>query len=228
MLLAFMDRDIWNLIVSQGHSDDSEPVYRLAEKIVQHLGSIFEWPRNAIVTFAGLQGSLKHNKQAFSMGRFQFAVWAIGNGCPSALLKEWVTLRKLIRDPKDLAAFCKLCDGLENGTIAEVAGKPITFTLMAHLRSRRCEIGELGKCKRVGCSEPAPFPQDKLDFPCSKCSEDYYVENFGKLTEKEWAFLEPQVQEYNTALLARYGIDAMDFLSPIEMSLRERLQTYKT
>ena len=226
MLLSFMDRDIWNLIVSQGHSDDSEPVYRLAEKIVLHLGSIYEWPKNAITTFAGLQGSLKHNKQAFSMGRFQFAVWAIGNGCPSALLKEWVTLRKLIRDPKDLASFCKLCDGLANGTVNEVAGKPITFTLMAHLRSRRCNIGEQPKCTRVGCTAPAPIPQDKLDFPCSMCSEAYYVEHYGRLTQAEWAFLEPQVQDYNTALLARYGIDAMDFLTPIEMGLRERLQTH--
>ena len=119
MLLSFMDRDIWNLIVSQGHSDDSEPLYRLAEKIVLHLGSIYEWPKTAIVTFAGLPCSLKHNKCGSTMGRFQFAVWAIGNGCPSALLKEWVTLRKLIRDPKDLASFCKLCDGLANGTVSD-------------------------------------------------------------------------------------------------------------
>ena len=154
-----MDRDIWNLIVSQGHSDDSEPLYRLAEKIVQHLGSIFEWPKNAITTFAGLQGSLKHNKQACSMGRFQFAVWAIGNGCPSALLNEWVTQRKLIRDPKDLANFCKLCDGLANGTVNEVAGKPITFTLMAHLRSRRCNI-EQPKCTRAGCKDKLDLPDD--------------------------------------------------------------------
>jgi hypothetical protein len=228
MLKPFMDRDVWNMIVSQGHSDDSEYVYRLAEKIVLHLGSIYEWPRTALTTFAGLQGSLKHNRpNASCMGRFQFAVWAIGNGCPSALLKEWAIARKLIRDPNDLRSFCKLCDGLEAGTVTEVAGRPITFTLMAHLRSRRCEIGELGKCKRVGCSEPAPFPQDKLDFPCSKCSEDYYVENYGRLTEKEWAFLEPQVQEYNKALLARYGIDATDHLTPIEMRLSERLQMYK-
>ena len=47
-----------------------------------------------------------------------------------------------------------------------------------------------------------------------------------KLTQAEWTFLEPQVQEYNTALLARYGIDSMDFLTPIEMGLRERLQTH--
>ena len=156
MLLAFMDRDIWNLIVSQGHSDDSEYAYRLAEKIVLHLGSLYEWPRTALTTFAGLQSSLKHNRpNASCMGRFQFAVWAIGNGCPSALMKEWAIARKLIGDPKDLAAFCKLCDGLENSTITEVAGRPITFTLMAHLRSRRCEIVEARKCTRVGCSEVA-------------------------------------------------------------------------
>jgi hypothetical protein len=72
------------------HSDDSEYVYHLAEKIVLHLGSIYEWPRTAITTFAGLQGSLKHNKQSFSMGRFQFAVWAIGNGCPIPY-PDWMT-----------------------------------------------------------------------------------------------------------------------------------------
>ena len=61
------------------------------------------------------QSSLKHNRpNASCMGRFQFAVWAIGNGCPSALMKEWAIARKLIGDPKDLAAFCKLCDGLAN------------------------------------------------------------------------------------------------------------------
>ena len=49
-----------------------------------------------------------------------------------------------------------------------------------------------------------------------------------KLTQAEWTFLEPQVQEYNTALLARYGIDSMDFLTPIEMRLRERLQSLQT
>ena len=52
--------------------------------------------------------------------------------------------------------------------------------LMAQLRSRRCEIGEQPKCTRVGCTAPAPFPQDKLDFPCSMCSEAYYVENYGE------------------------------------------------
>ena len=55
--------------------------------------------------------------------------------------------------------------------------------LMAQLRSRRCEIGEQPKCTRVGCTAPAPFPQDKLDFPCSMCSEGseaYYVENYGE------------------------------------------------
>ena len=46
------------------------------------------------------------------------------------------------------------------------------------------------------------------------------------MTQAERTFLEPQVQEYNTALLARYGIDSMDFLTPIEMRLRERLQTH--
>ena len=110
--------------------------------------------------------------------------------------------------------------------MTKVAGKLITFTLMAHLRSRRCEIGEQPKCTRVGCTAPAPYPQDKLDFPCTSCSEAYYVENYGRLTQAEWTFLEPQVQEYNKALLARYGIDATNFLIPIEMRLRERLQTH--
>ena len=185
MLLPFMDKDIWHLIIAQGHSDDSEPTYRLAEKIVLHLGSVYEWPKSAIATFAGLQGPLKHNRFNVScMGRFQFACWAIGNGCPSALLKEWVATRKLIGDPRDLAAFCKLSDGLANGAVTEVAGKPITFTLMAHLRSRRCEIVEARKCTRVGCSEVAlrsSSVMDKFDFPCSKCSEDFYVENYGRL-----------------------------------------------
>ena len=226
MLLPFMDKDIWHLIIAQGHSDDSEPTYRLAEKIVLHLGSVYEWPKSAIATFAGLQGTLKHNRFNVScMGRFQFACWAIGNGCPSALLKEWVATRKLIGDLKDFAAFCKLCDGLANGTVNEVAGKPITFTLMAHLRSRRCEV-EQRKCTRVGCSTPAPVPQDKLDFPCSTCSEAYYVENYGKLTQTEWNFLEPQVQEYNKVLLAQYGVDAMDLLIPIEMRLSDRLRVH--
>ena len=227
MLLPFMDKDIWHLIIAQGHSDDSEPTYRLAEKIVLHLGSIYEWPRTAITTFAGLQSSLKHNRPNSScMGRFQFAVWAIGNGCPSALLKEWAIARKLIGDPKDLAAFCKLSDGLANGAVTEVAGKPITFTLMAHLRSRRCEIVDARTCTRVGCSKPAPVPHDKLDFPCSKCSEDFYVENYGRLTQTEWGFLAPQVQEYNKTLLAQYGVDPTDFLIPIEMRLSDRLRAY--
>lgn len=228
MLLPFMDRDIWNLIVSQGHSDDSEYAYRLAEKIVLHLGSLYEWPRTALTTFAGLQSSLKHNRpNASCMGRFQFAVWAIGNGCPSALMKEWAIARKLIGDPKDLAAFCKLCDGLAEGTITEVAGRPITFTLMAHLRSRRCEIVEARKCTRVGCSEVAVLSSsvmDKFDFPCSKCSEDFYVENYGRLTQTEWGFLAPQIQEYNKTLLAQYGVDPSDFLIPIEMRLSDRLR----
>ena len=51
---------------------------------------------------------------------------------------------------------------------------------MEQLRSRRCEIGEQPECTRVGCTAPAPFPQDKLDFPCSMCSEAYYVENYGE------------------------------------------------
>ena len=78
------------------------------------------------------------------------------------------------------------------------------------------ELGALD----VGCTSPAPYPQDMLDFPCTSCSEAYYVENYGRLTQAEWTFLEPQVQDYNTALLARYGIDATDFLTPIEMGLR--------
>jgi hypothetical protein len=222
MPLPFMNRALLNLMVSQGHSDESELVYRLAEKIVLHLGSIDEWPSTASTSFAGLQDSLMEEKQSFCMGRFQFAAWAIGNDCTSELLNEWVTLRKLILDPKDLAAFCKLSDGLADGTLAEVVGEPITFTLMAHKRSRFCDIGELGKCTRVGCSDPAPFPQDKLSFPCSKCSEDYYIESYGRQTAKEWALLEPHVQEYNTALLAKYGIDVMDHLTPTEMQLSER------
>ena len=128
---------------------------------------------------------------------------------------ELAIARKLIGDPKDLAAFCKLSDGLANGAVTEVAGKPITFTLMAHLRSRRCEIVDARTCTRVGCSEVAPRSSsvmDKFDFPCSKCSEDFYVENYGRLTQTEWGFLAPQVQEYNKTLLAQYGVDPADFL----------------
>ena len=55
-------------------------------------------------------------------------------------------------------------------------------------------------------------------------SEAYYVENYGKLTQTEWNFLEPQVQEYNKVLLAQYGVDAMDLLIPIEMRLSDRLR----
>jgi hypothetical protein len=104
------------------------------------------------------------------------------------------------------------------------AGRPITFTLMAHLRSRRCEIVEARKCTRVGCSEVAVLSSsvmDKFDFPCSKCSEDFYVENYGRLTQTEWGFLAPQVQEYNKTLLAQYGVDPSDFLIPIEMRLSD-------
>ena len=65
---------------------------------------------------------------------------------------------------------------------------------------------------------------DKFDFPCSKCSEDFYVENYGRLTQTEWGFLAPQVQEYNKTLLAQYGVDPADFLIPIEMRLSDRLR----
>ena len=222
-VVAYMDREIWQLIVSQEHPDDSEPMYRLAEKIVLHLGSVYEWPSNAIKTFAGMPGTLKHVAAGGCMGRFVFALWAIGNGCPGVLLKEWVEKRKLINDASDMRAFSKLVDGLAAGTITEAAGKPLTFTLMACHRSRCCELKER-VCTRSACEEPKAIPNDKLTVPCPECSEAYYVQHYGRLTKAEWSFLEPAVQAYNRELLEKYCMTPPELLGPIEMRLDMRLR----
>jgi hypothetical protein len=49
--------------------------YKIAEKIVHCVGPAHEWPRRAILLFAGEPGSLKHNCVAgSSMSRFAIAV----------------------------------------------------------------------------------------------------------------------------------------------------------
>jgi len=49
--------------------------YKIAEKIVHCVGLAHEWPRRAILSFAGEPGSLKHNCVAgSSMSRFAIAV----------------------------------------------------------------------------------------------------------------------------------------------------------
>jgi hypothetical protein len=50
--------------------------YKIAEKIVHCVGPAHEWPRRAILSFAGEPGSLKHNCVAgSSMSRFAIAVY---------------------------------------------------------------------------------------------------------------------------------------------------------
>jgi hypothetical protein len=123
----WMSRDIWQLVTSQG-TDCTDDEYRLAEKIVTRIGPAYEWPRRAILTFAGEPGSLKHNCVAGqSMSRFAFAVWCIGNGCTAELLKEWVAVRKLINEPADQRNFNTLCENLVAGRIPEVGGRAVTF-----------------------------------------------------------------------------------------------------
>ena len=48
----WMERDVWQLVTSQG-TDCTDDEYRLAEKIILRIGPAYEWPRRAILTFAG-------------------------------------------------------------------------------------------------------------------------------------------------------------------------------
>ena len=134
---SWMSLDIWQLVTSQD-VDCTDDEYKIAEKIVQRIGPAYEWPRRAILTFAGAPGSLKHNSVAGqSMSRFAFAVWAVNNGCCGELLSEWVTKRKLINDAKDLSNFKHLVQNLVAGRITEVSGRPITVSILASNQSRR-------------------------------------------------------------------------------------------
>ena len=165
----WMERDSWQLVTSQG-TDCTDDEYRLAEKIILRIGPAYEWPRRAILTFAGEPGSLKHNCVAGqSMSRFAFAVWAIGNGCTAELLKEWVTTRKLINDAADVRNFNTLCDNLVAGRINEVGGRAVTFSRLASNQWRRQPSIEWRAC--IGdCTYPSPGSGW-----CEVCREGDYV-----------------------------------------------------
>lgn len=52
--------------------------YKIAEKIVHCVGPAHEWPRRAILSFAGEPGILKHNcVVGSSMSRFAIAVYEL-------------------------------------------------------------------------------------------------------------------------------------------------------
>jgi hypothetical protein len=213
---GWMSLDIWQLVTSQDvNCTDDE--YKIAEKIVQRIGPAYEWPRRAILTFAGAPGSLKHNSVAGqSMSRFAFAVWAVSNGCCGELLSEWVTKRKLINDAKDLSNFKHLVQNLVAGRITEVGGRPVTVSILASNQSRR-QRGVVW-CKCLGnCTYPGPGDW------CDICREGDYVQNYSRLTSIEFNMLDSTTQDFYKATCAKWGIDWADLLTPIIINVGDRL-----
>ena len=212
----WMERDSWQLVTSQG-TDCTDDEYKLAEKIILRIGPAYEWPRRAILTFAGEPGSLKHNCVAGqSMSRFAFAVWAIGNGCTAELLKEWVTTRKLINDAADVRNFNTLCDNLVAGRISEVGGRAVTFSRLASNQWRRQPSIVWRAC--VGdCTYPSPGSGW-----CEVCREGDYVLNHSRLTVNEYQMLDAPVQDYYKAMLLKWGIP-FDLLMPVDVKLSDAL-----
>ncbi len=213
----WMSMDIWQLVTSQD-TECTDEAYRIAEKIVHSVGPPYEWPRRAILSFAGVPGSLKHNCVAGqSMSRFAFAVWCVGNGCPAELLKEWATMRKLINDPADVRSFNTLCDNLAAGRITEVGGRPVTISVLASNQWRRQK--NVVWCKCLGdCTYPAPGGGW-----CDVCLEGEYVTNHSRLTAIEFNMLDAPVQDYYKETCTKWGIDWSDLLTPVVVNLSDRM-----
>lgn len=212
----WMSLDIWQLVTSQGTQCTDEE-YRLAERIVLRIGPAYEWPRRAILTFAGAPGSLKHNCVAGqTMSRFTFAVWSIGNGCTSELLNEWVVMRKLINDAKDLADFKRLTENLTAGRITEVGGRPVTVSILASNQSRHQANIVWRECAG-NCEYPGPGGW------CEVCREGEYVKNHSRLTMTEFNMLDAPVQDYYKETCTKWGLDWSDLLTPIIVNLGDRM-----
>jgi hypothetical protein len=212
----WMSLDIWQLVTSQDTQCTDEE-YRLAEKIVLRIGPAYEWPRRAILTFAGAPSSLKHNCVAGqTMSRFAFAVWSIGNGCTAELLKEWVMTRKLINEPADQRNFSTLCENLVAGRITEVSGRPVTVSILASNQSRHQANIVWRECLG-NCEYPGPGGW------CEVCREGEYVKNHSRLTMTEFNMLDAPVQDYYKETCTKWGLDWSDLLTPIIVNLGDRM-----